>query len=300
MKKVIAVVGLGLIGGSLAAALRGFEDFEVVGVVRRQETLDYALEHGVCDRCTLDAHEALAEADVTFLCTAPSIVIRYLKEYKDVYKPGSLVTDVCGIKTAIMKASQVLPPQVDFIGCHPMAGTEFSGIEHSFPELFQRCHFILTPRDTSSPEHLELMHRIADYIGCADVVTTTPERHDEIIAYTSQLMHIVALSVCDDAELFQCQGYEGSSFRDVTRVAALDPDMWTDLMSANAPALTQVIRRLEENLHAYRIALDNRDRERLHAKLTYSSNRKRRINLPGSGQIPLAHHRPRETGPERP
>ena len=176
MKKVIAVVGLGLIGGSLAAALKGFEDYEIVGVVRRQETLDYAVAHGVCDRATTDPASVLGEADVTFLCTSPSVIVSYMKEYKDTFKPGSLVTDVCGIKTAVMKASQVLPPEVDFIGCHPMAGTEFSGIENSFPELFQRCHFILTPRETSTQEHQDLMHRIADYIGAADVVTTTPAR----------------------------------------------------------------------------------------------------------------------------
>ncbi len=287
MKKVIAIVGLGLIGGSLAAALRGFEDYEVVGVARRQETLDYAREHGVCDRGTLDAAQALAEADVTFLCTAPSTVVRYLRDYREVFRPGSLVTDVCGIKTAIMKAAQVLPPQVDFIGCHPMAGTEFSGIEHSFPELFQRCHFILTPRAESAPAHVALMERIADYIGAADVVQTTPERHDQIIAYTSQLMHIIALSVCDDAELFQCKGFEGGSFRDCTRVAALDVPLWKELMTLNADALTQVIIRLEENIHAYRVALEHHDVERVTAKLEYSSNRKRRMNLPGPGQVSL-------------
>ena len=287
MKKAIAIVGLGLIGGSLAAALRGFEDYEVVGVARRQETLDYAREHGVCDRGTLDAAQALAEADVTFLCTAPSTVVRYLRDYREVFRPGSLVTDVCGIKTAIMKAAQVLPPQVDFIGCHPMAGTEFSGIEHSFPELFQRCHFILTPRAESAPAHVALMERIADYIGAADVVQTTPERHDQIIAYTSQLMHIIALSVCDDAELFQCKGFEGGSFRDCTRVAALDVPQWKELMTLNADALTQVIIRLEENIHAYRVALEHHDVERVTAKLEYSSNRKRRMNLPGPGQVSL-------------
>ena len=287
MKKVIAIVGLGLIGGSLAAALRGFEDYEVVGVARRQETLDYAREHGVCDRGTLDAAQALAEADVTFLCTAPSTVVRYLRDYREVFRPGSLVTDVCGIKTAIMKAAQVLPPQVDFIGCHPMAGTEFSGIEHSFPELFQRCHFILTPRAESAPAHVALMERIADYIGAADVVQTTPERHDQIIAYTSQLMHIIALSVCDDAELFQCKGFEGGSFRDCTRVAALDVPLWKELMTLNADALTQVIIRLEENIHAYRVALEHHDVERVTAKLEYSSYRKRRMNLPGPGQVSL-------------
>lgn len=287
MKKVIAIVGLGLIGGSLAAALRGFEDYEVVGVARRQETLDYARARQVCDRGTLDARQVLSQADVTFLCTAPSTVVSYLREYKDVFRPGSLVTDVCGIKTAIMRAAQVLPPQVDFIGCHPMAGTEFSGIEHSFPELFQRCHFILTPRPESAPEHVALMERIADYIGAADVVKTTPERHDQIIAYTSQLMHIIALSVCDDAELFQCKGFEGGSFRDCTRVAALDVPLWKELMTLNADALTQVIIRLEENIHAYRVALEHHDVERVTAKLEYSSNRKRRMNLPGPGQVSL-------------
>ena len=279
MKKVIAIVGLGLIGGSLAAALRGFEDYEVVGVARRQETLDYAREHGVCDRGTLDAAQALAEADVTFLCTAPSTVVRYLRDYREVFRPGSLVTDVCGIKTAIMKAAQVLPPQVDFIGCHPMAGTEFSGIEHSFPELFQRCHFILTPRAESAPAHVALMERIADYIGAADVVQTTPERHDQIIAYTSQLMHIIALSVCDDAELFQCKGFEGGSFRDCTRVAALDVPLWTELFSMNAPALCTVIRTLEDNLRAYREVIESGDTQALAAKLAWSADRKRHMNL---------------------
>ena len=153
MKKVIVVVGLGLIGGSLAAALKGFEDYEIVGVVRRRETADYALEHGICHRVALDAGEVLPEADVTYLCTDPSTVIRYLEEYRDRFKPGSLVTDVCGVKTAIMEAAEVLPPEVDFIGCHPMAGTEFSKIENSFPELFERCHFIITPRVLDSRGH---------------------------------------------------------------------------------------------------------------------------------------------------
>ncbi len=287
MKQVIAVVGLGLLGGSLSAALRGFEEFEVVGVARRQETVDYALTHGICDRSTLDAESALREADVTVLCTDPSITITYLRDYKDVFKPGSLVTDVCGVKTSIMKAAQCLPETVDFIGCHPMAGTEFSGIEHSFPELFQRCHFIITPRPESAPEHVALMHRIAHHIGAADVVETTPEHHDDIIAYTSQLMHIIALSVCDDAELFRCKGFEGGSFRDCTRVAALDVPLWRELLALNADALTRVITRLEENLHSYRVALEHHDLERVTAKLEYSSNRKRRMNLPGPGQFNL-------------
>jgi prephenate dehydrogenase len=100
-------------------------------------------------------------------------------------------------------------------------------------------------------------------------------------------MHIVAAAVCDDAELFQCRGFEGGSFRDVTRVAALDVDMWTELFSLNAPALSRILRRMEDNLHSYRTAVENADVERIRAKLAYSSDRKRRMSLPGPGQFTL-------------
>ncbi|MCC8129879.1 MAG: prephenate dehydrogenase [Clostridiales bacterium] len=280
-------MGLGLIGGSLAAALRGFEDYTVVGVVRRQATADYAMSHEVCDRVALDPMEVLPEADVVWLCMNPQGIVDYMAQYKDVFRAGALITDVGGIKTAIMEGASVLPETVDFIGCHPMAGTEFSGIEHSFPTMFQRAHFILTPRATSTPEHIALMRRVSAYIGCSDVVTTTPERHDAIIAYTSQLMHIIAVSVCDDEELFQCRGFEGGSFRDCTRVAALDVDLWTQLFSMNATALTREIDRLVQNLSAYRDAIAGGDVQALSDKLSWSANRKRQMNLPGPGQIML-------------
>lgn len=286
MKKIV-FVGLGLIGGSFAAALRGFEDCQVIGLVRRQATADYAMEHHIVDAVSMDPMEVLPEADVTFLCMNPRQIVRYMEEHKDHFKPGSIVSDVCGIKTAVMEASSVLPESVDFIGCHPMAGTEFSGIEHSFPTLFRNAHFIVTPRPESRKENVDLIKRIAKYLGCKDIVVTTPEKHDDIIAYTSQLMHIVAAAVCDDSELFQCRGFEGGSFRDVTRVAAMDVDMWTELFSMNAPALSRILRRMEENLHAYRVAVEEQDVERIHAKLTYSSERKRRMNLPGPGQFTL-------------
>ena len=279
MKKKIVIVGLGLIGGSLAMALRGFEDYEVVGVVRRQATADYAMAHGVGDAVTLDAEEALRQADITFLCIDPEDIIRYLAEHRDHFKPGSLVTDVCGIKGAVMAAARVLPEMVDFIGSHPMAGTEFSGIEHAQADMFQGAHYILTPRPNSREEHLALLERLAHHIGCRDVVRTTPERHDDIIAYTSQMMHIIAVSVCDDRELFECQGFEGSSFRGCTRVADLDVELWTQLFSLNRRALTAALDRLAENLDAYRAALRSGDDGLLREKLAHSAARKHQLDL---------------------
>ena len=280
-KKTIVIVGLGLIGGSLAIALRGFEDYEIVGVDVSEPTLRFAREHGVADWVTDDPEAVIPRADVTILALHPKGIVRYLEQFKDRFQPGSLVTDVCGVKTAVMEAAKCLPPEVDFIGCHPMAGTEFSGVEHAFGEMFRGSHLLLTPRPESTKKHLDFMARMADYLGCRDVCPTTPEAHDAMIAYTSQMMHIIAVSVCDDEKLFECRGFEGSSFRGCTRVAALDVGLWTQLFSMNRPALVEALDRLEANLHSYRQALADGDDQALAKKLTWSADRKRQMDLPG-------------------
>ena len=278
MKKIL-VVGLGLIGGSLAMALRGFEDFEVVGAVRSQSTYSKAAERHAADRLTFDPAGELPGADVVVLCQDPAGIIGFLREHRDRFKPGCLIWDVCGVKTAVMEAAQCLPSGVDFIGCHPMAGKEGSGIDNAEGTLFRNTHFIVTPGPAATAEHLELLRRMADHCRFGDVITTTPERHDEMIAYTSQLMHVIAVSVCADEGLFSCKGFEGGSFRDCTRVAALDPAMWTQLFTLNAPALCQVVGALEERLRQYRQAIETGDREALSAMLACASGRKKQIDL---------------------
>ena len=160
----VGIVGLGLIGGSMALALRGFEDHTIVGVDVSQPTLRFARERGVCDRVTEDAGEAIEGADVVMLAIHPQGILDFLKAYRDRFKPGCLVTDVCGVKSAIMEGAECLPEGVDFIGGHPMAGTEFSGIQHAFAEMFQDSHLILTPRETSTEAHIALMERLARHI----------------------------------------------------------------------------------------------------------------------------------------
>ena len=278
MKKIL-VVGLGLIGGSLAMALRGFEDYEVVGAVRSQTNFDKAGAKGAGDRVTMDGPGELHDADVVILCQSPEGIVSFLREHAGKFKPGALVTDVGGIKTAIMEAAKCLPETVDFIGCHPMAGKEVSGIDHAESTLFHNAHFIITPGEQSTPEHISLLERMAAHCGFRDVVNTTAEHHDSIIAYTSQLMHVVAVAVCDDPDLFDCRGYEGGSFRDCTRVAALDVPLWTQLFSMNAPALTKIIEQLEGRLRAYRKAIAEGDPVTLSAMLTASASRKRQMNL---------------------
>ena len=279
MKKRILVVGLGLIGGSLAMALQGFEDYEVVGAVRSQSTFDKALAMHAADRLTFAPAAELPGADVVVLCQDPAGITGFLREHRERFKPGSLVIDVCGVKTAVMAAAECLPDGVDFIGCHPMAGKEVSGIANAEAGLFRNTHFIVTPGPRATKEHLELLRRMAVHCRFGDVIETTPERHDEMIAYTSQLMHVIAVSVCSNDELFACKGFEGGSFRDCTRVAALDPAMWTQLFTLNAPALGQVLGELEERLHRYRTAIQSGDREGLYAMLDQASGRKKQIDL---------------------
>ena len=279
MSKTIAIIGLGLIGGSMAMALRGFENFEIVGVDSDPATLDFAAAHGVADRLTSDGAAAIAEADVVYLCLHPRGIVDFLSAHRGDFRPGSLVTDVCGIKTAVVDAAAVLPPEVDFIGGHPMAGKETSRIVHADGKLFRGAHYILTPRPGHRPEHLDLLRRIASYIGCRDVVNTTTQKHDASSAYTSPVLQIMGVSVCDDPDLFECRGFEGGSFRDCTRVAALDVPLWTQLFSMNAPALTKVIRNLEDNLRAYRQVLEAGDTAALTQKLAWSADRKRHMDL---------------------
>ena len=153
--------------------------------------------------------------------------------------------------------------------------------EHAFAELFQGSHFLLVPRRTSKPEHLALLERLAAYMGCKDVHRPTAQAHDALIAYTSQVMHIIAVAVCDDPTLFDCKGYEGSSFRGCTRVAALDVGLWTQLFSLNQPALLEVLDRLIGNLQSYREVLATGDRKALADKLAFAAARKRQMDLPG-------------------
>ena len=278
MDKTIVIVGLGLIGGSMAKALRGFEGFRILGVDVSQPTLRYALEQEIVDQAEEDPVKALAAGDLVFLCLHPRGIVEFMAEHRDHFKPGAMVTDVCGIKGAILEGAKVLPSSVSFVGGHPMAGTEFSGIQHALVNMFQGAHYILTPNEQSRPEHVALMERVARHIGCADVVQTTPEQHDAMIAYTSQMMHIIAVSVCDDENLFQYQGFEGDSFRGCTRVAALDVPLWTQLFSMNAQALCTALERLEGNLRAYRQVIQAGDWEALSGKLAYSAARKRKMN----------------------
>ena len=159
MSRHIVIVGLGLIGGSMAKALRGFEDFDLIGVDVSQPTLRYAVENGIVDRGEVEPHRALAEGDLVFLCLHPRGIVEFMAAHRDHFKDGAMITDVCGVKGAILEGAKVLPSSVSFVGGHPMAGTEYSGIQHALVNMFHNAHYILTPNEQSAPAHFALMER---------------------------------------------------------------------------------------------------------------------------------------------
>ena len=275
----VAIVGLGLIGGSMAKSIKNRTSHTVWGIDLNAETMTMARMCGAIDAPLTE--ENLPQADLILVAIRPGAAIEWVRQHAPQIAKSAILVDLCGVKRTVVAAIAPIAEERGFsyIGGHPMAGKETSRIFHADGKLFRGAHYILTPRPGHRPEHLDLLRRIAAYIGCRDVVETTTQKHDAIIAYTSQVMHIMAVAVCDDPDLFECRGFEGGSFRDCTRVAALDVPLWTELFSMNASALTKVIRNLEDNLRAYRQVLEQGDTTTLTRKLAWSADRKRHMNL---------------------
>ena len=233
----ILIVGLGIIGGSYAKALRGFPNAEIYGADRNDEVIKKAEKDGVIIKGYKDAADFSEYADVVILCVTPECAVKIINGTP--FKKNTLVTDVCGVKGYIF--DEIENSDIDYIGGHPMAGKESSGYESSDPELFKNANYIVVPGRNNTAEHKELLNSIIKYIGCKKITVTNPENHDKMIAYTSQLMHIVAAALCDNECLDSSEAYSAGSLRDCTRVAKLDPEMWSELFCENREALAEQI-----------------------------------------------------------
>lgn len=285
-------IGLGLIGGSMALALKGYPGLECYAVDRDDATRFEALGRDAVRACWKDAASApLGEMDVIVLCLHPQSCADFIAAHAHRIAPGTLLTDVCGVKRPLAQAVASLGERsFIYLGGHPMAGRECGGFHHATADLFRGSHYILTPDASVPADCVHLMERLATFIGCSDVVITNPEAHDERIGYTSQLMHVMALALCDQHLLFDSRGFEGGSFRGATRVAALDPKLWCELFYANRETLADLTDELIEKLGEYSHLLRNGEHDALLDRLTASSNRKKefdRQHAPAPSGTPL-------------
>ena len=271
----ITVVGLGLIGGSVARRLHGFHNAYITGMDINERSLILAQRDGVIDKGTTDSKDAVTDADLIILCLYPKLNVDFVKENLKYIKSGAIITDVSGIKGYVIEEiNKVLPDDIDFIGGHPMAGREVGGYESSTDTLFEKASYLITPTERNKPENIALIRELAEHIGCKHIVTTTAQEHDAIIAYTSQLMHVVAVALCDNPMIERSTFFSAGSLRDCTRVAVINEKMWSELFLENKEELANRISEMQNSLENIKVALNNNDRDKLEEIMRHATQQK--------------------------
>ena len=260
----VGIVGLGLIGGSMAKSIKARTAHTVYGIARSEETLMMARMCGAIDAPLTD--ENLSQCDLILLAIRPGAAIEWTRRHADRIAKSAILVDLCGVKRVVVEALAPIAEEHGFsyIGGHPMAGKERGGFTSSTEDLYVGASMILTPDKRTDMQLLELLKSFFLDIGFASLTFSTPEEHDRIIAYTSQLAHIVSSAYVKSPEAQRRRGFSAGSFRDMTRVARLDEDMWTELFLDDADYLTGELKVLIGHLTEYLDVLEVRDAQKLH------------------------------------
>ena len=255
MKK-IAVVGMGIIGGSICGALTK-AGYLVDGFSRGEQSLEIALKKGYIH----EKGQRLADYDVVFIAVPPKATLDYLQRAD--FKDGALVCDICGVKKIVETAVYQTPRNYRYVGLHPMAGKETSGIESASPQLFVGANLIITHAPQTKQEDVAEVKTYANAMGFGKIVECTADEHDKKIALTSQLAHIVSNAYVKSEQVRGCDGFTGGSFQDMTRIAGVDEGVWTPLYACNRENIVKELDGLIQNLSVYRDALVAEDDEAL-------------------------------------
>lgn len=258
----VLICGLGLIGASLAKSLKKNTTHTVLGWNRTPSVTEKALRDGVIDR-TGDIDELMSDADITFVNFYPDAIVPFILEHKNSFKKDSIVTDSCGIKTKICKELEHEKLNFYYVGAHPMAGREVGGYDNSQDTLFDKASFIVTPYENTPRNKVDALVGLAQDMKFARTVVTTPEHHDEMIAFTSQIAHVLACSYVLSPLAPMHPGYSAGSYRDVSRVARINAEMWSDLFIDNKDALVREVDDLVSNLMKFKYNIINEDRQAL-------------------------------------
>ncbi len=260
----ILVVGLGLMGGSVARALRARTAARVWGVERDATVLAQAQAEGLLDGGADNPAALRVQPDLTVVCLYPEAAAGYLRQHLPTLHAGAVVTDLCGVKAPVIDAVRdALGPDADYVPGHPMAGRERGGFGQSTAALFEGCNYVVTPLPGNRPASVALVERFAGALGAGAIVTADPTEHDEMIAYTSQLPHVLAVGYVLAAGERDPLPFSAGSYRDVSRVAAINAELWTELFLANREPLLGELRGLREQMGQLEQSLEAGDREGL-------------------------------------
>ncbi|MBZ9692771.1 prephenate dehydrogenase [Clostridium sp. M14] len=275
----VVIVGLGVIGGSFAMALKDAGYKDVYGIDNDKETLLKAEKLNLIRRGYIDGNEILKDADLIIISIYPKLVEDFIKNNIDNFKYGAVITDATGIKKMFINdIVNILPSNIDFVFGHPMAGREKKGIDFASSDVFKGANYILTPTSKNKEENLKLVENLAYEIGFKRVKRISPEFHDEMIGFTSQLPHSLAVALVNsDSEGRDTGSFIGDSYRDLTRIANINEDLWSELFLGNKENLLKSIESFECELDKIKDAIKDDDKESLKKLFIKSTKRREKL-----------------------
>lgn len=269
----ILIIGLGLIGGSYAKGLIK-KGYTIFGVDKSEETLNYAMKNGFLSEASTNPEDFIFKSDVIILGLYPSDIIPYIKKYKHLFNENMIICDVCGIKGNICAEATRLSKPASFIGTHPMAGKEKVGIKFADNEIFKGANFLICPVIGSNERAIDVLKQIANDLEFGKISMMSPEHHDLLIAYTSQLTHLIAVGLVNSDSEKDTINFIGDSYRDLTRIAMINEGLWSELFLENKDNLLLKLEAFQEQLEMIKTALLNDNLELL--KELFSSSKKKR------------------------
>ena len=275
----VVIVGLGVIGGSFAMALKDAGYKNVYGIDNNEETLLKAEKLNLIRRGYTDGNEILKDADLLIISIYPKLVKDFIKNNIDNFKDGAVITDATGIKKLFINdIVNILPSNIDFVFGHPMAGREKKGIDFASSDVFKGANYILTPTSKNKEDNLKLVENLAYEIGFKRVKRISPEFHDEMIGFTSQLPHSLAVALVNsDLEGRDTGSFIGDSYRDLTRIANINEDLWSELFLGNKENLLKSIESFECELDKIKDAIKDDDKESLKELFIKSTKRREKL-----------------------
>ena len=275
VSKKILIVGLGLLGGSYAKALKRF-GFHISAITKEQSSIEYAIKEGLIDEGSIQVDaKMIGEADLVVFALYPHVFVEWIEQNQSLLKSGALITDVTGVKGSIVyKIQDMLREDVEFIAAHPMAGREVSGVENSTDKMFVGANYIVTPTDKNTPEAIQTCMELGRLLGFSNVATLSPEEHDEMIGFLSQLTHCIAITLmtCNDKE--NMEKFTGDSFRDLTRIARINDLMWSELFVQNKEALLEQMNLFMDKFVQLKEMLEIEDIEGMRKMMRHSTERR--------------------------
>ena len=277
----ILIVGLGVIGGGYAEALSN-QGFDVSCITKEQKDIDYAIERGMIKFGTTEVDpELIQKSDLIVFALYPTVFIEWIEKYQGLFKPGTLITDVTGVKSSVVSTVQsILRDDVEFISAHPMAGRERSGVEFADSSVFNGANYIVTPTEKNTEEAIEICKELGSLLGFARISVLSPEDHDEMIAFLSQLTHCIAVALMTCNEADGLEKYTGDSFRDLTRIAKINDAMWSELFLMNKDALIDQMDAFIDEFERMKDMLISGDREGLRVMMRRSTERRSLFDKP--------------------